>query len=164
MAASHALEKRLSFLSVGGERVVRVMEAIVLRRGLPAAIVADSGPEFAGRALDAWAYRQGVKLQFIEPGKPVQNAFVESFNDKFRKECLNENWFESLAETRAIVEIWRRDYNSVRPHRSLDDRTPEEFSQQAARLRAPQEPCADPPVASTTSIVIENGGLTSPAG
>jgi putative transposase len=87
----------------------------------------DNGPEFAGKALDAWAFKRGIKLQFIRPGKPVENCFVESFNDKFRKECLNDNWFLSLQEAQAGIEDWRRDYNEVRPHSTLNNLTPMEW-------------------------------------
>ncbi len=79
------------------------------------------------RALDQWAYERGVRLRFIEPGKPVQNAFIESFNGRFRDECLNEHWFLSLAGARKTVEDWRMDYNQNRPHSSLGNLTPEEF-------------------------------------
>jgi transposase InsO family protein len=77
-----------------------------------------TGPEFAGRTLDAWAYTHGVTLRFIRPGKPIENAYVESFNGKFRDECLNEHWFISVADAKAVIEAWRVDYNGVRPHSS----------------------------------------------
>jgi hypothetical protein len=86
------------------------------------------GPEFAGRALDAWAYAQGIRLHFIEPGKPNQNAYVESFNGRFRDECLNEHWFLSLAHARQIVEAWRLDYSAVRPHSALRNVSPRSSS------------------------------------
>jgi len=79
-------------------------------------------------ALDAWAYAYGVTLRFIRPGKPIENAYVESFNGKFRDECLNEHWFVSLADAKAAIEAWRVDYNSVRPHSSLAGRTPNQFA------------------------------------
>ena len=82
--------------------------------GLPRRIVMDNGPEFAGRARDTWAYANGVELRFIRPGKPIENAYVESFNGKFRDECLNEHWFVSVAEAKAVIEAWRVDYNTVR--------------------------------------------------
>jgi len=97
------------------------------------AIRTDQGPEFTGRALDQWAYQNGVELKLIEAGKPNQNAYVESFNGKFRDECLNEHWFMSLAHARAVIGAWRRDYNEGRPHKSLGYLTPAEF---AARCRA----------------------------
>ena len=92
----------------------------------------DNGPEFAGKALDGWAYDRGVGLHFIEPGKPVQNAYIESFNGKFRDECLNEHWFSSIPEAQAIIEAWRVDYNTVRPHSSLGNRTPRKAAITAA--------------------------------
>jgi putative transposase len=116
--------------SLPGLRVIRVLERIAAERGgLPAAIVLDNGPEFAGRALDAWAYAKGITLAFIRPGKPVENAFVESFNGRLRDECLNEHWVTSLADARQIIEDWRRDYNQTRPHSSLGGLTPAEFAE-----------------------------------
>ncbi len=97
--------------SLPGGRVVRVLERLRELEGLPEVLVVDNGPEFAGQALDAWAYQRGVQLRFIEPGKPVQNAFIESFNGKFRDECLNEHWFVSLHDAREKIEAWRREYN-----------------------------------------------------
>jgi putative transposase len=129
--------------SLPGLRVVQVLERLASTRGLPGTIVMDNGPEFAGRVLDAWAYRRGVRLHFIEPGKPVQNAFIESFNGKFRDECLNEHWFISLIDARHTIEIYRRDYNGYRPHSSLGGLTPEEFARRAATLQAPPAP-SDP--------------------
>jgi putative transposase len=114
--------------SLPGERVKRVLNRIKEVRGLPERIVTDNGPEFTGQVLDAWAYQEGVELKPIEPGKPSQNGFIESFNGKFRDECLNEHWFVGLPDTRVTVEEWRRDYNENRPHSSLDDRTPAEFA------------------------------------
>lgn len=113
--------------SLSGLRVTRVLDQLAQTRGLPEVITVDNGPEFAGKVLDEWAYRNGVKLHFIRPGKPVENCYIESFNGKFRDECLNENWFSSLQEARNIIEAWRRDYNQYRPHSSLGDLTPEEF-------------------------------------
>jgi putative transposase len=109
--------------SLPGARVVRVLDRLAETRGLPLEIVLDNGPETIGKALDEWAWRNGVRLHFIEPGKPVQNAFIESFNGRFRDECLNENWF--LDE---IIEAWRIDYNTSRPHSALGYATPEEFA------------------------------------
>lgn len=126
--------------SIPGGRVVRVLERLGERRGLPEVLVTDNGPEFAGQALDVWAYQRGVKLHFIDPGKPIQNAFIESFNGKMRDECLNEHWFRSLSEARQTIEAWRRDYNEVRPHSSLGNRTPQEFTARAATLRSPTAP------------------------
>ena len=113
--------------SLGGRRVVSVLERLGELRGLPEVITVDNGPEFAGKALDEWAYRRGIKLSFIRPGKPVENAFAESFNGRVRDECLNTNWFLSLKHARDVIEEWRKDYNAVRPHSSLGGLTPEEF-------------------------------------
>ena len=107
-----------------------VMERLGRFRGLPKAIRTDQGPEFTSRALDAWAYRYGVKLKLIQPGKPTQNAYIESFNGKFRDECLNDHWFSSMAEARAIIGAWRRDYNERRPHSSLGYMTHAEWAAQ----------------------------------
>ena len=114
--------------SLSGHRVCRVLDRLVLAHGHPQRIVMDNGPEFTGKALDQWAYEHQVELQFIEPGKPVQNAFVESFNGTLRNECLNEHWFISLADAKRLVEDWRMDYNHHRPHSSLGDKTPVEFA------------------------------------
>ena len=88
----------------------------------------DNGPEFTGKALDQWAYKQKISLRFIEPGKPMQNGYVESFNGKFRDECLNEHWFIDVFDARRIIEEWREDYNKERPHSSLGYLTPEAFA------------------------------------
>ena len=113
--------------SLGGARVVGVLDRLAEMRGLPEVITVDNGPEFAGKVLDEWAYRKGVKLSFIRPGKPVENAFAESFNSRLRDECLNDNWFLSIRHARQVIEAWRRDYNTVRPHSSLGGLAPQEF-------------------------------------
>ncbi len=113
--------------SLPGGRVVRVLERLVVERGAPGEIVLDNGPELAGKAVDQWAYERGVGLRFIEPGKPVQNAFVESFHGRLRDECLDRHWFLGLADARHTVEAWRQDYNCARPHSALGYRPPEEF-------------------------------------
>jgi putative transposase len=120
--------------SLPGVRVVRVLEQVVAARGTPGEIVMDNGPELTGKALDQWAYAQGVRLRFIDPGKPVQNAFIESFNGRLRDECLNQHWFVSLADARQTVEAWRQDYNEARPHSALGYRTPTEFHQAHAEV------------------------------
>ncbi len=117
--------------SLGGRRVVSVLDRLSETRGLPEVITIDNGPEFAGKALDEWAYRKGLKLNFIRPGKPIENAFVESFNGRFRDECLNTNWFLSVKHDREVIEEWRRDYNEVRPHSSLKGNTPREYAEAA---------------------------------
>ena len=122
-------------LSLTGERVTRVLERLRTTRGLPLVIQADNGPELRGRALDQWAYEHGVRLQFIEPGKPIQNAHIESFNARLREECLNEHVFVSLDDARRKIETWRIQYNRERPHSSLGNLTPEEFAAQAVQSR-----------------------------
>lgn len=113
--------------SLPGGRVVRVLERLAVARGAPDEIVLDNGPELAGKAVDQWAYERGVWLRFIEPGKPVQNAFVESFQGRLRDECLDRHWFLGLTDARHTGAIWRQDYNQARPHSALGYRPPEEF-------------------------------------
>jgi len=113
---------------ISGRYVARVLDRAVQFRGLPRAIRTDQGPEFTGKALDQWAYERGVELRMIQAGKPTQNAYIESFNGKFRDECLNEHWFRTLAEAREIVGRWRLDYNQGRPHSAIEYQTPAEFA------------------------------------
>lgn len=113
---------------MGGERVTRVLDRIVELRGKPRAIRCDNGPEYTSNALDGWAYRNGVMLDFIDPGKPNQNAYIESFNGRYREECLNDNQFVALVEAQTVIEAWRKDYNEERPHGSLNGLTPAEFA------------------------------------
>jgi putative transposase len=120
--------------SLGGRRVVGVLDKLAKIGGLPEVITIDNGREFTGRVLDEWAYRKGVKLNFIRPGKPIENAFAESFIGRLRDECLNTNWFISLKPTCDVIEDWRRDYNEVRPHSSLKRATPKEYAEITARL------------------------------
>jgi len=120
--------------SLGGHRVVDVLVRQSEIRGLPEVITMDNGPEFSGKALDEWAYREGVKLNFIRPGKPIENAFAESFIGRFRDECLNTNWFISLKHARDVIEEWRIDYNELRPHSSLKGNTPKEYAEAMAGL------------------------------
>ena len=114
--------------SITGTRVVSVLNRLADYRGLSSSITVDHGPEFKGRMLDAWVYLHGVRLSFIRPGKPIENAYVESFNGRLRDECLNEHWFVDMAHARRIIEAWRIEYNTERPHSSLDDLTPEQFA------------------------------------
>jgi putative transposase len=110
--------------SLPGKRVVRALEQLVERYGAPKQITVDNGPEFTGQALDAWAYGNGVQLDFIDPGKPMQNGYQESFNGKFRDECLNLHWFLSLEDARRIIGTWEEEYNTMRPHSALGDQAP----------------------------------------
>ena len=118
--------------SITGLRVRAVLDRLADTRGLANSITVDNGPEFDGQVLDKWAYRHAVQLAFIRPGKPNENAYIESFNGKFRDECLNEHWFLSLAHARSVIEAWRIEYNTERPHSSLGNRTPQEFASQKA--------------------------------
>jgi len=123
--------------SITGRRVTQALEVVSYCEGLPEMIIIDNGPEFISNALDKWAYERGIRLFFITPGKPVENTFIESFNGRFRDECLNMHWFMSLAHARRIVEDWRIDYNTERPHSSLNDMTPEEFIR-SQKVRIPE--------------------------
>jgi putative transposase len=113
---------------ISGGYVVRVLEQAARFRGYPRAIRTDGGPEFTSRAFLGWAHARGIEHLLIEPGKPTQNAFIESFNGKFRDECLNEHWFETLAQARVEIAAWRRDYNEVRPHSSCKRMPPAKFA------------------------------------
>lgn len=120
--------------SLGGRRIVQVLDRLSEMRGLPAVITMDNGPEFTSKALDEWAYSHKVKLNFIRPGKPVENAYAESFIGRLRDECLNENWFISLKNARETIESWRIDYNEKRPHTSLGGLTPKEFMENNEKI------------------------------
>lgn len=114
--------------SLTGHRVARVLDRLVWTHGKPQRLVIDNGPEFTSRALLAWSTQNNVFLDFIRPGKPMENAICESFNGKFRDECLNENWFVDIDDARATIEDWRHDYNTARPHGSLGRMTPTQFA------------------------------------
>lgn len=116
--------------SLSGQRVSRILETLRKAGKLPGTLVCDNGTEFTSKAMLKWALDRGIKLDFIQPGKPTQNAYIESFNGKLRQECLRQHWFASMHEAREIVEAWRRDYNHVRPHSSLKYRTPKEVARQ----------------------------------
>ena len=126
--------------SVAGRHVVEVLDRLVHERKAPISIVMDNGPEFTGAALDTWAQARGVKLDFITPGRPVQNAFRESFNGKFRNECLDQNLFHDLADARVKIERWRHEYNTERPHSSLNYETPDQVAQRYADRRPENAP------------------------
>jgi putative transposase len=114
-----------------GEKVSEQLQRVIAQRGAPESITSDNGSEFAGQAMDYWAHQVGVKLDFIRPGKPVENSYVESFNGRLRDECLNVEVFLDLADAQSKIEKWRRDYNQQRPHSALADRTPQEFARAA---------------------------------
>jgi putative transposase len=135
--------------SLKGEDVVRVVDAIATRRGVPQSIKTDNGSEFISKAMDKWAYEHNVALDFSRPGKPTDNAMVESFNGRLREECLNEHWFLSLADAERKIEAWRRHYNEGRPHSALDWATPAEFARRcwprpaSAKQKEPQISTSD---------------------
>src|SRR5215218_240908 len=116
--------------ALGGLPVTRVLEALAITRGLPQVLRTDNGLEFCGRAMLTWAHTRGLTLRLIEPGKPTQNAYIESFNGRFRDECLNEHWFTSLAHAQVVIEAWRCEYNEERPKKGLGGLTPAVYAQQ----------------------------------
>ena len=121
--------------ALGSNQLVRILEQLAHTRGLPKAIRTDNGKEFCSRAMLNWAHTRGVQLFLIEPGKPNQNAYIESFNGRFRDECLNEHWFTSLQHARVVVETWRREYNEERPKRSLGGMTPAAYAKTLIQKR-----------------------------
>jgi putative transposase len=154
--------------SLPGQRVVGLLEDVARERGYPDMLVVDNGPELRGRDLERWAHENGVKLFFIDPGKPMQNGSIESFNGRFREECLDQSWFTSLAEARRVIEAWRLDYNLHRPHTSLRMRTPAAFA--AARPFIKQQPPAtaasdtapppEPVAAISTTVLSGSSGFS----
>jgi putative transposase len=114
--------------SIPGQAVAAFLDQLKIARGLPLAIIVDNGAEFTSRAMDQWAFTNGVELKFIQPGKPIQNAFIESFNGRFRDECLNEHWFLNLEDAKRTIEAWRIEYNTERPNSALNNETPEMFA------------------------------------
>ncbi len=123
---------QLVSVSISGNQVARFLSQLIETRGKPVSIVCDNGTEFTSKAMFFWSKGAKVKLSFIQPGKPTQNAFVESLNGKFRNECLNQHWFRSLEEARYEIDLWREHYNHVRPHSSLNYLPPVEYAKQAA--------------------------------
>lgn len=119
-------------VSLGGKRVIQILNRIAIFRGYPDEILTDNGPEFTSNALNAWEYDHKIRHIFIDPGKPMQNGAVESLNGKFRTECLNQHWFKHLSEAQEIIECWRIEYNGFRPHMALDYMTPIEYAQKLA--------------------------------
>lgn len=128
---SLALEVAMGFKSA---QVVEVLRRVVDERGTPERIHCDNGPEFVSLQLDQWAYWNRVKLDFSRPGRPSDNAFCESFNNRVRQELLNPNWFRSLADARVQASAWRRDYNANHPHSSLGNLSPEEYARRAKNI------------------------------
>jgi putative transposase len=120
--------------SLRAEHVVAAMNRLKYDRGLPERITTDNGSEFAGAQMDLWAYTNHVRMDFSRRGKPTDNAIVESFNGRFREECLNSHWFESIDDASEKIDAWRWDYNENRPHRSLEGLTPREFAVQQALI------------------------------
>lgn len=116
--------------AISGVGVTRVLERLALSRGLPKVIRTDNGKEFCGKAMVAWAHERGLQLRLIEPGKPNQNAYIESFNGRLRDECLNEHWFPNLLHARSEIERWRREYNEERPKKALGGLTPAAYAKQ----------------------------------
>lgn len=116
--------------AIGGHALTRILDRVAGKRGLPQAIRTDNGKEFCGKAMVTWAHERGVDLRLIEPGKPNQNAYVESFNGRFRDECLNEHWFTNLLHARTVIETWRREYNEERPKKALGGLTPAAYAKQ----------------------------------
>ena len=150
-------------MSIPGERVARFLDMVALERGYPQIIVVDNGPEFTSKALDVWAYEHGVELHFIEPGKPNQNAYIESFNSRLRDECLNEHWFTDLTDAEKKIEAWRFDYNNNRGREVAGWKTPVEVAAEAVtaqlsiRSSAPQ---AALPILRTEGPESQNRTLT----
>ena len=114
--------------SMGGQQVASYLNKAILFYGKPKEILSDNGSEFTSIAMSEWAHRKGIEHVFTDPGRPMQNGYIESFNGKLRDECLNENWFRNIAEARQIITAWRESYNKERPHSSLGNQTPGEYA------------------------------------
>lgn len=126
--------------AISGHGVARVLDRLALTRGLPQVIRTDNGKEFCGKTMVTWAHQRGVQLRLIQPGKPNQNAYIESFNGRLRDECLNEHWFPTLLHARTEIETWRREYNEERPKKILGGLTPAAYAQQLAAKAATMKP------------------------
>ena len=142
-------------LSIPGVRVARFLDDAARLHGLPEEIVLDNGPEGTSRAMFEWSEKTGVRLRFIEPGKPVQNAFVESFNGRLRDECLNQHWFRSIAHARREISAWQHHYNTQRPHSSLGYKSPTKLLEAAASALEPLAGFA-PPLHATQNLENSN--------
>ena len=151
-----ALEVDTSFAS---RRVTRVLEGIIAERGLPQTIRCDNGPELTSRHFLAWAIEHKIELAHIQPGKPMQNGRLESFNGKLREECLNVSWFQNLFDARVKIAAWRKEYNEERPHSSLGYLTPREFALRIAALRSPTAPCSPQCGESNEAKVMSSGAF-----
>lgn len=134
--ATHESVAIVADRAMGGQWVTRILDRLAMTRGLPKVIRTDNGKEFCGRAMLTWAHERGVNLRLIAPGKPNQNAYVESFNGRLRDECLNEHWFVSLAHARVVIETWRREYNEERPKKVLGGLTPAAHARKLAEESA----------------------------
>ena len=121
--------------SLKGSHVVEVLNRIRARRGVPKRLYCDNGSEFSSQIMDLWAYQNGVRIDFSRPGKPTDNAYIETFNGTLRAECLDAHWFGTLAEAKERIEAWQKEYNESRPHRALGERTPNEFAHGIAASR-----------------------------
>jgi putative transposase len=132
-------------VSLSSGHVIRALKQAIDLHGKPAMLVTDNGPEFTSKAFDAWCYASGIKLHTISPGKPTENAYVESFNGKLRDECLNQHHFTDLLDACELIEDWRSDYNDVRPHTSLAGLTPAEFVRRSTGGSPPVEPAVPGP-------------------
>lgn len=130
--------------AISGHALTRILDRLAVQRGLPQAIRTDNGKEFCGRAMLTWAHARDIRLFLIQPGKPNQNAYVESFNGRLRDECLNEHWFVSLAHAKAQIEVWRREYNEERPKKVLGGLTPSAYARQLAGKSATVTPDSKP--------------------
>jgi putative transposase len=122
--------------NLGGEDVVRVLSKLAAKHGAPKRIYCDNGSEFSGRMVDLWAYANKVTLEFSRPGKPTDNAYIESFNGSLRDECLNVHWFDNLTDAKEKLQAWQREYNESRPHRSLNNLSPLQYKAQWAERRS----------------------------
>lgn len=123
---------QLVFTSISGRRVARFLDQLIEQRNKPTKVICDNGTEFTSKAMFFWSKEMNITLGFIQPGKPTQNAFVESSNGKFRNECLNQHWFRRMEEARFEIEQWRQHYNNVRPHSSLNYMSPVEYARLVA--------------------------------
>jgi len=132
--------------------VTRLLDQVKAERGLPKVIRTDNGPEFAGRTMQTWAASNGVELRFIQPGKPVQNAYIESFNSRFRDECLSQHWFASLSHMRSVIDNWREDYNHRRPHSALGYVPPALFATQCRTAANKETPNTASPTMPTPGL------------